>query len=67
MNLSSRPCGTGMISAAPKKPDPKLLNLLTAIHGAGLGVWFGSVTIRFEQGKPTLLERHENVKLTQGT
>lgn len=56
-----------MNATVQRKPDPKLLQLLTAIHGAGLGVWFGSVTIRFEQGKPTLLERHENVRLTTGT
>lgn len=30
-------------------------------------VMFGYVTIRFENGRPTLIERHENVKLTGGS
>ena len=49
------------------RQGPPMRLLIGSVEFLLEGVLFGSVTIRFENGCPTLAERHDNVKLSRGT
>lgn len=62
-----------MMDAVRREPvmihrqGPPMRLLIGSVEFLLEGVLFGSVTIRFENGCPTLAERHDNVKLSRGT
>jgi hypothetical protein len=43
-------------------PDNELHQIVSTLMVNA--VWYGSVTIRYEHGRPTMIERHEQVRLT---
>lgn len=49
--------------AKPPAPNPDPLNQLIVTHLFG-AIRFGYITIKYEDWKPTRVERHEDIRLT---
>ncbi len=55
-----------MNGTVTQKEAPQMHLRVGVITHLVQAVMYGHVTIRFEAGRPTLIERHETVKLTGG-
>lgn len=55
-----------MIQPQRRESPPVHLKMGVITHLIDCVPLFGSITIRFENGQPTLIERHENVRLSPG-